>query len=202
MSPARRTPEATEALRSSLVDHARRIVVRDGAAALTMRGLAAEAGCAVGLTYKVFTDRRDLVAEICLAELERLEHARGELVGRAGTATVAANLAWFADLLLDSPAVALVPEVFADDGLAEVLAARAHTDGIGPGGFETTFATYLAAEKRAGRVAADVDEEAFGFLLAGAIHNLVVSGDAWPRPTRRKLADRLAGVAAAISPRS
>ena len=44
-------------LRSDLVQVAQRIVARDGAAALTMRALAAEAGCAVGLPYKVFASR-------------------------------------------------------------------------------------------------------------------------------------------------
>ena len=53
MSPPRRTPETTEALRTSLVAHALRLVEREGAPALTMRALAAEAGCAVGLPYKV-----------------------------------------------------------------------------------------------------------------------------------------------------
>jgi hypothetical protein len=49
-------------------------------------------------------------------------------------------------------------------------------------------------------VAADVDVDAFGFLLAGAIHNLIMSGDAWPRPSRRQLRRRLDAVAAAITP--
>jgi AcrR family transcriptional regulator len=201
MSPSRRPVEITDALRASLIDHARRLIARDGAAALTMRALAAEADCAVGLPYKVFTDRHDLVAQICHAEFERLGDAYVELGARAGTATVGANLAWFADLLLGSPAVALAHEVFADEILNKAVTARVHESGVGPAAFETVLARYLAAEKHTGRVAPDIDEKAFGFVLAGSIHNLIMSGDAWPRPTRRQLRRRLDAIAAAIAPR-
>ncbi|HUP75597.1 MAG TPA: TetR/AcrR family transcriptional regulator [Acidimicrobiales bacterium] len=201
MSPPRRAPETTTALRTSLVAHARRLIARGGASALTMRALAAEAGCAVGLPYKVFTDRHDLVAEICHEEFKRLADAGGELAARAGTSTVGANLVWFAEQLLQSPAVTLAHEVLADQHLAKIVTNRVHDSGTGPGAFEAVFANYLAAEKQAGRVASDIDETAFGFLLAGAIHNLIMSGDAWPRPTRRQLKQWLDAIAAAVAPR-
>ena len=200
MSPRRRAPDTTEALRASLVDHARCLIEREGASSLTMRALAAEANCAVGLTYKLFTDRRDLVAQICHAEFKRLADASGELSSRAGTGTVGANLTWFAERLLDSPAVSLAHEILADQDLAKAVTARVHDSGVGPAAFETVFAAYLALEKRDGRVAAEVDEKAFGFLLAGAIHNLIISGTAWPRPSRRQLRRHLDAVVAAIAP--
>jgi AcrR family transcriptional regulator len=200
MSPPKRTTEDTEALRASLVDHAGRLVAREGASALTMRALAAEAGCAVGLPYKVFLDRNDLVAEICHAEFARLENTYEALARRAGTRTVGANLTWFAEQLLDSPAVALAHEVMHDNDLVKAVTERAHASGHGPATFETMFAGYIAAEKRAGRVAADADDDAVGFLLAGAIHNLIVSGGAWPQPTRRQLRRRLDALAATLAP--
>ena len=200
MSPPKRPAESTDALRASLIDHARHLIARDGAAALTMRALAAEADCAVGLPYKVFTDRHDLVVQICHAEFTRLGEAYAELATRAGNGTVGANLAWFADLLLSSPAVALAHEVFADETLAKAVTARVHETGIGPAAFETVLARYIAAEKRTGRVAPDIDEKAFGFVLAGAIHNLIMSGEAWPQPTRRQLKRTLDAIAAAIAP--
>src|SRR5215204_4551897 len=80
MSPVRRTPEATEQLRASLIDHARRIVARDGASALTMRSLAAEAGCAVGLPYKAFDDRQELLMEILRAQFAGLQTSSEELI--------------------------------------------------------------------------------------------------------------------------
>jgi AcrR family transcriptional regulator len=201
MAPAKRPAEATAAIRASLVEHAKRIIAREGASGLTMRALAAEAGCATGLPYKVFADRHELVVEIVQGEFERLRAASDEFVRRAGRGTVAANLAWFAELLLDSPAVALAHEFPADKTLANALSAKVHASGLGPGEFQTAFAEYLATEKQAGRVDHAVDADAFGFLLAGAVHNLIMSGDVWPRPTRAQLKRTLAAVAAAISPR-
>jgi AcrR family transcriptional regulator len=165
-----------------------------------MRALAGEAECAIGLPYKVFTDRHELVVEVVHAEFDRLRIASEELLTRAATGTVSRNLTWYAEVILDSPAVALAPEIGSDQTLSEAVTAQVHNTGIGPGEFETAFAGYLAAEQRAGRVAAEVDTDAFGFLLAGAIHNLIMSGDAWPQPTRRQLQRRLAGIAAAIAP--
>jgi AcrR family transcriptional regulator len=201
MSPPRRDERATEQLRHDLVEHARHIVERDGAAALTMRALATEAGCAVGLPYKVFADRRALVVEILLVEFERLERANEELVARAGTNTVGANLGWFSELLLGSPAVALAPEVSADEALGRAVEERVQRTGVGPGSFEQGFARYLAAEKSLARVDEHVDEDAFAFLLAGSIHNLIMSGGAWPRPSREQLRRRLDAVAETLAPR-
>ena len=107
MSPAKRSAETTQQLRSSLIEHARTLIARDGPAALTMRALATEAGCAVGLPYKVFADRHELVAAIVHTEVANLRSTCDELIDRAGSKTVASNLIWFARVFLDSPAVAL-----------------------------------------------------------------------------------------------
>lgn len=198
MSPPKRKPETTEQLRASLVAHALRVIARDGAGALTMRALAAEAGCAVGLPYKVFTDRRELVGEIVHTEFDRLRNELGGMKQRAGTGTVAANLASLAELLLDSPAVELAHEVIGDEDLTSTVTARATGTGIGPAAFEKAFSDYLAAEKQIGRVRREIDEYAQAFLLAGAIHNLIVSGAAYPRPSRRRLRQLLAATADTI----
>lgn len=198
MSPARRTPETTQELRASLVEHARRLVGREGAAALTMRRLAAEADCAVGLPYKVFVDRSELVMELLRAELVRLRGAFDELIQRAGTGTVGGNLAWLADVLLDSPAIALADEVLADEQLVKTTHAEFEETGLASA-FDTVVPEYLAAEKRAGRIAQDVDEAAFGFVIVGAIHNLLASGEAYPRPSRPRLRRMLTAVAARLT---
>jgi AcrR family transcriptional regulator len=183
-----------------LVEHALRLIARDGAAALTMRSLADEAGCAVGLPYKVFADRHALVVDICHAEFSRISSASDEMAARAGLDTVGANLLWFAELVLDSPAVALAKEIFADGTLGHAVAARAHEAEEGPGDFESVITTYLSLEQDTGRVRPEVDTAALGFLIAGAVHNLVISGDAWPRPSRADLAQRLDAVATSIAP--
>lgn len=202
MSPPRRPAEETAALRASLVDHARQLVQRSGPAALTMRALASEAGCAVGLPYTVFADRSELVVEICWAEFERLSQTYEELVAAAGTGTVAVTLSRFAELLLDSPAVALVHEVIEDRELNEAVAARVHQSGVGPGSMEEIVARYVVAEKVAGRVDDAVDADAVAFLFVGAIHNLVVSGDAYPQSGRSELRQHIDALAALLEPRS
>ena len=93
MTP-RRTAETTEELRASLVEHARRLVARDGPTKLTMRALASEADCAVGRPYKVFADRQDLLVELVRASFGDMHGAGDELLRRAGRGTVAGNLAW------------------------------------------------------------------------------------------------------------
>ena len=202
MTPARRAAEATEALRLALIGHARQLVNREGASALTMRALAAEAGCATGLPYKVFADRRDLVLQVVQAELVRLQAASEELMARVGTGTVGANLGWFWNVILDSTPVALIREVASHDHLSSAVTAQVHSTGVGPGSFESGVGNYLAAEQKAGRIDEEIDTAAFGFVIAGAIHNLIMSGDAWPRPSRRQLLQRLAAIAAAIAPHS
>ena len=201
MSPARRTPEATDQLRASLIEHARQIVARDGASALTMRTLAAEAGCAVGLPYKVFADRQELFMEILRAQFAGLQTSSEELIGRVGIGTVGGNLSRFAERILGSTAVALVHEVVRDPALAQAFAEQFRGSQTGPALFESAFAGYLTAEQRAGRIAPDVDTAAFGFLLAGAIHNLIISGQAYPRPSRRKLKRLLTATADTIANR-
>lgn len=201
MTPKKRTPEATAALRSTLLESARQVIARAGADALTMRSLAAEAGCALGLPYKVFNDRGDLIAELAGSELERLIAVGNDLLERAGKGTLTSNLTWFASAILDSPAVALASEVMSNRSLADRFARTIGESGVGPDGFQTVFAKYLSAEQEQGRVETGIDVDALGFFLAGAIHNLVVSGPAYPRPSRSQLANYLDTVSNLIEQR-
>jgi AcrR family transcriptional regulator len=194
MMAPRRPAETTEQLRASLIEHARHLVARDGPAKLTMRSLAAEAGCALGLPYKAFADRTDLMVELVHASFGDLSQAGDELLRRVGRSTVAGNLAWFAEWLLDSPGVALAQHVMSDEALAQSVVAHFHATGEGPTQLESLIADYLVGEQRAGRVAPEVDTNAFGFMLAGAIHHLVVMGDGYPRPSKRRLERILAAI--------
>lgn len=197
--PVRRTAEARQELRASLLDHARRLIERDGAAALTMRALAAEAGCAVGLPYKVFSGREEIVAELVGAEFRRLRQEFDAWAASAGTGTVGANLARYARLFVtaETPVFRLVGEG-SDAGLESAAGAAAESSGLLEA-FGNTVAGYLAAEKRLGRVAAGVDEDAFGFLITGAIHNLVHVGDGYPRPDLAGIERHLHAVADRIT---
>ncbi|SEF18272.1 TetR/AcrR family transcriptional regulator [Jiangella alba] len=196
--PVRRSAEARLELRASLLDHARRLIERDGAAALTMRALAAEAGCAVGLPYKVFGGREDIAAELVGTEFRRLRHEFDAWVATAGTGTVGENLARYARLFIeaDTPVFRLVGEG-GDTAFDSAVGTVAESSGLLES-FGSTVADYLAAEKRLGRVAADVDEHAFGFVVTGAVHNLASAGDGYPRPALDTIERYLHAVAARI----
>ncbi|MBX6333170.1 MAG: TetR/AcrR family transcriptional regulator [Gemmatimonadaceae bacterium] len=199
MTPARRTAESTARLRASLIDCAQRLVARDGARALTMRALAAEAGCALGLPYKVFASREELIAELIRIEYARLRDAFAKVIASAGTGTVGGNLGRYAEALLASPAVSLAPELHSDEALRKAVDEEAVEAGL-VGAVESTVVQYLAAEKRLGRVAPDVDERAFGFLIAGAVHNLLHAGTAYPNPGIGAVKRMLGAIAVRLAP--
>ena len=182
MTPARRTAEDSQKLRAELIACAHRLVARDGAGALTMRALAAEAGCALGMPYKVFASRESLIAELIRIEYARMRDAFARLVASAGMGSIGDNLGRYAEILLESPTVSLAPELHHhDEALGKALDDEAVEAGMVTAVADTVV-EYLAAEKRLGRVAADVDAKAFGFVIAGAIHNLLMSGPAYPHP--------------------
>ncbi len=164
-----------------------------------MRALAAEAGVSLGLPYKIFADRREIVDEIVSAEVRRFGAAAETLINRAGNYTVGDNLIWFASIVLNSPAAPLAQELHADDQRLESANRVAERTGLGPAGFPAVLADYLTAEQRAGRVRDNIDCEAFGFLIAGALHNLLIAGPAWPRPERHQLIRYLTAAAYAIA---
>jgi AcrR family transcriptional regulator len=182
-------------LRASLLDHAQRLVRRDGAAALTMRNLAAETGCAIGLPYTVFPNREALVTELVALELVRIREQVDAWLASAGSSTVAENLDRYASLLLDADAPSLeLARSLGDAAVDSAVVGSAHTSGLAHS-FEHAVAHYLLAEQRLARVAADVDAEAFGFLITGAVHNLVEAGAAFPRPSRARLRQFLFAIA-------
>jgi AcrR family transcriptional regulator len=174
-------------------------MARDGARALTMRALAKEAGCALGLPYKIFDSREALLAELVQLELVHLSRQMRQWAGTAGKSTVAANLKRFATILLDAQAPILVHAGELDAALLErALTEGAATSGL-TGSFESVVADYLRAEQRQGRVRGDVDPKAYGFLVTGAVHNLLVAGPGYPRPSRPQLMRMISAVATSIS---
>ncbi len=195
---ARRSEEATAELRDSLLNHAAALVRREGARSLTMRALASEARCSIGLPYKVFENREALIADLVDRELRDLNRELERWAGTAGTSTVARNLDRFASLLLESDTPALIHANDLDDaGFTARVARLTELTGL-TASFHSAVADYLKAEQRAGRVRDDVDCAAYGFLITGAIHNLLTVGEAYPSPSRPRLRRILASIASSI----
>ena len=124
------------------------------------------------------------------------------LLARVGTYTVGDNLIWFASIVLNSPAASLAQELHADDQRLESASRVAERTGLTPASFPAVLADYLTAEQRVGRVRDNIDGEAFGFLIAGALHNLLIAGPAWRRPEQRQLEHYLTAAAGAIAKES
>ncbi|MFI6461183.1 TetR/AcrR family transcriptional regulator [Streptomyces sp. NPDC050528] len=158
--------------REQLFDAAERVLLRDGANALTSRAVTTEAGCAKGVLHRHFADFDAFLAELVLDRIGRLDAQSAALHAAAGTGTVADNLTGALSELFGPVAVAIVGLVISRDAL------RARLRGTTPAGVplltEATgmFASYLAAERDLGRITPDADIDTLARTLIGAGHLL------------------------------
>ena len=166
--------------RQQLFDAAERVLLRDGPNALTSRAVTTEAGVAKGVLHRHFADFDAFLAGLVQDRIARIGTQAAALRASAGTGTVAGNLAGALTDLFSSVAVAIVALVtFRDDLRARLRQAR-------PAGVplltEATamIASYLAAERGLGRIAADADVDTLAPTLIGAGHLLVAGRDRRP----------------------
>ncbi|HTT53659.1 MAG TPA: TetR/AcrR family transcriptional regulator [Streptosporangiaceae bacterium] len=166
------TGVALRDVREQLFDAAERVLLRDGPSALTSRAVTAEAGCAKGVLHRHFADFDDFLAEFVLDRIDRLARQAAALRESAGTGTVAGHLTGALMGLFGSVAVAIVPLVTFRDELRARLR-RAWPAGV-PVLTEaaTMLASYLAAERDLGRIAADADVDTLAAMLIGTGHLL------------------------------
>lgn len=158
--------------RQQLFDAAERVLLRAGPNALTSRAVTTEAGCAKGVLHRHFADLDAFLAELVVDRIARLAARATELCRSAGTGTVAGNLTVALTALFSSVAVAIVGLVISRDEL------RARLRQVTPTGVPllteaaATVASYLAAERELGRIAADADVDTLAPTLIGAAHLL------------------------------
>ncbi|WP_067461436.1 TetR/AcrR family transcriptional regulator [Actinomadura macra] len=158
--------------REQLFDAAERVLLRDGPNALTSRAVTTEAGCAKGVLHRHFTDFDAFLADLVLDRIARLEVQAVALRASAGTGTVIGNLTGVLSDLFESVAVAIVGLIISRDALRARLR-EARPVGV-PLATEAAemIASYLAAERDAGRIAADADVDTLAPTLVGAGHLL------------------------------
>lgn len=180
------------ALRESLLAHAGAVVARDGVEGLTMRALAAEAGTAVGMSYKAFASREELVRELAWRSLGDLARELDEWAARPG-GELTDRLLEFTDIQSASSAPALLGVVSRWPGGDELL--REAVDAGITRSWATVMTEFLAARQRSGDVRPDVDVEAFGFVLTAAMHHVMVTDAPFLVPDRGTLARYVAAVA-------
>ncbi|MGB3443354.1 MAG: TetR family transcriptional regulator [Actinophytocola sp.] len=175
------TGVALREVRRQLFDAAERILLRDGANALTSRAVTTEAGCAKGVLHRHFADFDAFLADLVLDRIDRIDPQAAALREAAGTGTVAANLTSALTALFESVAVAIVSLITARDGL------RARLRETIPAGVPvltegaTMIAAYLTAERDLGRIALDRDPNLLAFTLIGTAH-LLYAGKEGDRP--------------------
>lgn len=175
------TGVAIRDVRELLFDAAERVLLRDGPSALTSRAVTTEAGCAKGVLHRHFADFDAFLAEFVLDRIDRMDAQVTALRDAAGTGTVGGNLTAALTALYESAAVAIVDLVTSRDDL------RVRLRETWPAGVPvlteavTMIASYLAAEREAGRVADDADVDTLAPMLIGATH-LLFADRKGPRP--------------------
>lgn len=191
MTPPRPATDV-DALRESLLANARALIARDGLDGLTMRALAAEAGVAVGMSYKAYASRDQLLRDLAWASLRELAAAVEEWAARPG-GQLADRLLEFADLQAASDAPALIAHLSQVAGGEEIL--RGAVEAGVTRSWAAAMTEFLGARQRDGTVREDVDVEAFGFLLTAALHYVLVTDEPFSAPDRATLARYVAAVA-------
>lgn len=191
MTPPR-PPTDVDALRAALLAHARAVIARDGVDGLTMRALAGEAGTAVGMSYKAFTSREQLLRELTWLSLRELAAGIEDWAGRPG-GQLADRLMEFADLQAASDAPVLVAHLSQVPGGEEILR-EAVEAGI-TRSWAAVMTEFLRTRQRQGTVREDVDVEAFGFVLTAALHYVLITDEPFLAPDRTTLARYVSAVA-------
>lgn len=163
-------------LRQRLFSAVERVIVREGPAGLSGRAVTREAGVATGLLYAHFADTDDFLAAYAVDRGFQVCARAAALPGRAGTGTVADNLA---EAVLATPPTVLL-------ALARLMVSRPELAGrvravlgdrtAGLDAVETAAAAYLGAERRLGRLHRTADPEALALAVVGAVHHLVLTG--------------------------
>ncbi len=160
--------------RQQLFDAAERVLLRDGANALTSRAVTDEAGCAKGVLHRHFADFDAFLAELVLDRAARLEVHTAELRESAGIGTVVDNLtAALSAVFAPVPAAIILLITFRDE-LRARLRHAAPGGGIAILGQATTaISDYLRQERELGRIAANTDIDSLTLSLVGGGHLLV-----------------------------
>jgi AcrR family transcriptional regulator len=189
------TGVALRDVRAQLFDAAERVLLRDGPHALTSRAVTTEAGVAKGVLHRHFADFDAFLAELVLDRVERVGRQSAALLESAGTGTVTGNLAAALTEQFGSVAAKIVSLlIFRDDlraRLREMIPSRI------PVATEVAqmVASYLAAERDLGRIAAGADIDALALALIGTAHLQAVDQEGQPDPeaVRTMVATVLAG---------
>ena len=191
------TGVAIRDVRAQLFDAAERVLLQAGPNALTSRAVTTEAGVAKGVLHRHFADFDAFLAELVEDRIARLSRQAAALRESAGTGTVVGNLTGALTDLLGPVAVAIIALITFRDDLRARLRQAGHQGVPLLTEAAAMLASYLAAERDLGRIAADADVSTLAPTLLGAAHLLFVGRDSPPPPpeaVRKVVTTVLAGV--------
>lgn len=159
-------------LREHLIATAERMISERGTAGLTVRAIAREAGVADGVLYNHFADKEELLANALHMYVRTVERGLGVLP-EPGTDTVEGNLRAHLEYGL-ALHEAILP-AFA--GLLAQPAVLTRFAELGDHGeqWRDRLLSYLRAERKLGRLAADAQLEAAAAMIVGICHEVVLS---------------------------
>jgi AcrR family transcriptional regulator len=176
------TGVAIRDVRAHLFDAAERVLLQAGPNALTSRAVTTEAGVAKGVLHRHFADFDAFLAELVEDRIARLSRQAAALRESAGTGTVAGNLTGALTDLLGPVAVAIIALITFRDDLRARLRRAGHPGVPLLTEAAAMLASYLAAERDLGRIAADADVGTLAPTLLGAAHLLFAGRDSLPPP--------------------
>ena len=191
------TGVAIRDVRAQLFDAAERVLLQAGPNALTSRAVTTEAGVAKGVLHRHFADFDAFLAELVDDRIARLSRQAGALRESAGTGTVIGNLTGALTDLLGPVAVAIIALITFRDDLRARLRRAGHPGVPLLTEAAAMLASYLAAERDLGRIAADADVGTLAPTLLGAAHLLFAGRDSPPPPpeaVRKVVTTVIAGV--------
>lgn len=179
--------------RAALFDAADRILARQGPEGITSRALTDEAGVAKGVLHNHFDDLDDFLTSYAVDRIAAAFARTESLQVRIGKRNVVDNLTDAASELFGSGAL----NVSALMGSRPVLFARVqellNDSDEGFDRLQRSFANYLEAERKLGRVADDTDSQMQAFHLIASVHHLffVTGQQPLKRPQIRRLVTSL-----------
>lgn len=181
--PEQPTPGGTargRATRARLLQGTRDVVAEVGYAHATTKAIAQAAGVAEGTIYRHFPDKISLFLAAATEAGEPVLESLSHLPARAGTGTVAGNLAQTLTSLasLREQVLPLEAAMLTDPELsaqrARALAPAAASDKYAPPRPHDAIAEYLAAEQHLGRVRADLDPQSAAVTILSALFGLAL----------------------------
>ncbi|MBO1334541.1 TetR/AcrR family transcriptional regulator [Streptomyces sp. VRA16 Mangrove soil] len=194
------TGVAIRDVRTQLFDAAERVLLRDGAAALTSRAVTEEAGCAKGVLHRHFTDFDAFLCELILDRVGGIDARGATLVAAAGTGSLVDRLTDALTGLFSPVALALVSLITFRDGLRARLRAAGRPGVTVLAQGTAMVIAYLGAERDAGRLAPGTDLDTLALSLVGTGHLLFAGRDEGP-PARAEVRRVVESVVAPALPR-